>query len=137
MKPTDLSRLAPCGLAALTLLGALAAAPAALAREHRNGADAGGFVVLAPPPSPGPGASQTERRHADERVARALDALLAAERALRHGQQPLPGERRHLVDGHSRLTSAYFERLQALQTAVDKARSELQSAYAVRDALSS
>ncbi|ODV01890.1 MAG: hypothetical protein ABT20_15315 [Rubrivivax sp. SCN 70-15] len=135
MKPTVLSRLGPCVLAALGLLGALAAPPAALAREQRDAGHPGGFVVLAKPQAPG--SSQAARRRADERVARALDALLAAEHALRHGQQPLPGERRHLVDGYSRLTSAYFDRLQALQAAVDKARSRLQSAYAARDALTS
>jgi hypothetical protein len=135
MKPTDLFRLGPRALAALALLGALAVTPAAFAREQRDAGDPGGFVVLAKPQAPGP--SQAARRRADERVARALDALLAAERALRHGQQPLPGERRHLVDGYSRLTSSYFDRLQALQTAVDDARARLQSAYAARDALSS
>ena len=72
---------------------------------------------------------------ADKRVERALAALQRAERTLRTQQAPRPGERQHLVNGHSRLTSAYFERIHALETAVGAARAELQAAYAVRDAL--
>jgi len=73
---------------------------------------------------------------ADARVAAALERLRAAERALRAGQEPLPGERRHLVNGHSRLTRAYFDRIAALEAAVARARAELRAAYSARDALS-
>jgi|WetSurMetagenome_2_1015567.scaffolds.fasta_scaffold17180_4 hypothetical protein len=140
MKRFRRSRLARPGLAALTLLAGLAAACGASARERvdARGSDAArGFTPLVAPTEARGSVARAARRQADERVARALDALLGAERALRHGRQPLPGERRHLVDGYSRLTSAYFERLQALQTAVEHARGALQSAYAARDALTS
>lgn len=83
--------------------------------------------------------AQDERRialeQADARVQRAVEALQQAERALRQGQEPAPGERQGLADGHSRLTSAYFERLAELQGRIDRQRAELQAAYAARDAL--
>lgn len=83
-----------------------------------------------------PGAAQAATlQQADARVAAALVRVQAAERALAQGQQPRPGERRHLVDGHSRLTQAYFERLKSLEAAAARERAALQAAYAARDAL--
>ena len=76
-------------------------------------------------------------RRADASVSKALAALQAAERALRHGQVPQPGERRHLVNGHSRLTQAYFDRISALEAAVTSARDALAAAYTARDNLAS
>lgn len=90
-------------------------------------------VAAAGAPSEAPRRAWEE---ADARVAAALQRLQDAERALRAGQEPLPGERQHLVNGHSRLTHAYFERIAALEAAVAAARAELQAAYAARDALS-
>jgi hypothetical protein len=72
---------------------------------------------------------------ADGRVDRAIDRLQRAERAVRAGQEPLPGERQHLVNGHSRLTRAYFDRISLLENDVTQARAELQAAYAERDAV--
>lgn len=86
----------------------------------------------------GPPAQDARRRaveQADARVQRAIDALQQAERALRQGQEPEPGERQGLANGHSRLTSAYYERLADLQGRIDRQRAELQAAYAARDAL--
>ena len=72
---------------------------------------------------------------ADARVGRAVSGLQRAEQALRGGQSPRPGERQHLVNGHSRLTKAYFDRIAGLEAQVARARAEVQAAYAQRDAL--
>ena len=84
-----------------------------------------------------PAASPVQRplAQADARVGRAVSGLQRAEQALRSGQSPKPGERRHLVNGHSRLTKAYFDRINALEAQAARARVELQSAYAERDGL--
>lgn len=71
----------------------------------------------------------------DAKVAAALTLLQSKERSARDGQRPRAGERLHLVDGHSRLSRAYFDRLALLDTAVVRARDALQAAYAERDAL--
>ncbi|MBE7417447.1 MAG: hypothetical protein HS128_06740 [Ideonella sp.] len=81
------------------------------------------------------GATPSELRDADAKVARAHDALAQAEQAVRAGQEPLPGERQRLVNGHSRLTSAYFDRIAALESAVARARAELRAAQSQRAAL--
>ena len=89
-------------------------------------------------PAPDLPAAPTARRApagAGEGVATALAALQRAEHARRTGQAPLPGERQHLVDGHSRLTNAYFDRIHALETAVSDARAALQRASAARNNL--
>lgn len=83
------------------------------------------------------GDSRAAWQCADARVAAALASVQAAERTAREGQQPRPGERRHLVNGYSRLTRAYFDRVSALVAAAAKARAALQAAYAERDALTS
>jgi hypothetical protein len=82
-------------------------------------------------------ASQQALAAADARIARALTALQQAEALLRNEGTPLAGERRHLANGHSRLTRAYFDRISALESAVASARAELQAAYAQRDGLGS
>ena len=71
----------------------------------------------------------------DLRIDQDLAALQRAERALRTGQVPRAGERQHLVNGHSRLTQAYFTRVSALESGVAQARATLRAAYATRDAL--
>lgn len=82
-----------------------------------------------------PGDNRDAWQRADARVAAALASLQIAERTARAGQEPRPGERLHLVNGHSRLTRAYFDRLSALDGAIAQARAALQTAYAERDAL--
>ena len=72
---------------------------------------------------------------ADARVGRAVSGLQRAEQTLRGGQSPKPGERHHLVNGHSRLTQAYFDRIAGFEAQVARARVEVQLAYAQRDAL--
>ena len=76
-------------------------------------------------------------RRADASVSKALAALQSAERALRRGQVPRPGERQHLVNGYSRLTQPYFDRISALEAAVTTARDALAAAYTARDSLAS
>lgn len=80
-------------------------------------------------------AKATALQHADARLTAALARAQAAERALALGQEPRPGEHRHLVNGHSRLTQAYFERLKSLEVTATRERASLQAAYAARDAL--
>jgi len=67
---------------------------------------------------------ETESPDAD--VALARQHLQAALRAQATGRTPLPGERQHLVNGHSRLRSSYFERQRDLDAAVAEATDELQ-----------
>ncbi|HWS05158.1 MAG TPA: hypothetical protein VN230_05165 [Burkholderiaceae bacterium] len=82
-----------------------------------------------------PGDNRAAWKRADARVAAALARVQAAERAVREGQQPRPGERRHLVNGHSRLARAYFDRIASLDAAAARAREALLAAYAERDTL--
>jgi hypothetical protein len=110
---------------------------------------------LVPPPQPDPElvaaarAAQAERAqhaYAGERV-RALDAadasvtqaeedLVAAGRALEAGAEPLPGERLGTVRGtFTRLSDAYWTRINELHGEVSKATRELEQAYSERNAL--
>jgi hypothetical protein len=73
----------------------------------------------------------------DQAIAQAQANLAAAEAALKEGRTPLPGERRGNVNGTSRLTPAYFDRVAALQQAVAEAREQLDAAYAERRTLPS
>jgi hypothetical protein len=66
--------------------------------------------------APGPGAGSGD-------VALAERALASAERALNLGRDPLPHER--VAGGAGRLSAAYFERVLALERAVDEARVRL------------
>lgn len=72
---------------------------------------------------------------AEARVRKSVADLARAEKNLRDGKQPRPDERQHLVDGHSRLRQAYFDRIDALERAVTRARREVADAGAARDAL--
>ncbi len=82
-------------------------------------------------------ASQIRQRiaSADAGVNRALDSLAQAERALKSGREPLPGERLHNAGGGSRLLASYFERQRQLEEAVQQAREQLTEAYRLRDAI--
>lgn len=55
-------------------------------------------------------------------------ALEQAEAALKAGEEPLPGERTGLVDGHSRLNDHYWARQQDLRDGVTSARKRLEEA---------
>lgn len=89
-------------------------------------------VQSLPPADP----AQKALARADARIGVALANLQRAENNLRAGQKPEPAERhRHRVDGHVRLTRAYFDRISAMEATVGHDRTELQAAYAARDAL--
>lgn len=81
-------------------------------------------------------ASSPPPRSATRGVDDAWRQLQSAEQALRQGRTPTAADRRHLVDGHSRLTPEYFDRVSALEAAVQRARENLQAAVAARDAAS-
>jgi hypothetical protein len=70
---------------------------------------------------------------ADKAVGRAVHTLVSAETAFRQGRAPLAGERVGNADGGSRLRPEYFARQQALELAVERARTGLSDAYRVRD----
>jgi len=61
-------------------------------------------------------------------VAAARQQLQQAEQALQAGFEPLPGERLGLVDGHTRLSPAYWARIEGLRQTVDAARDRLERA---------
>jgi ParB-like chromosome segregation protein Spo0J len=58
----------------------------------------------------------------------ARQALQNAEQALQVGLEPLPGERLGLVNGHSRLSPAYWARVDKLRQDVEAARDRLDRA---------
>ena len=72
---------------------------------------------------------------ADRAVARAVQALSAAEHAARSGRSPQAGERVGNAGGGSRLRSEYFGRQKELEDAVQEARNKLDEAYRKRSAI--
>jgi len=72
---------------------------------------------------------------ADARIAAAAQALKSAEERQQQAIEPLPGERRGIVGGHSRLTPEYFARQRAIAAEVDAARADLDQAYRLRNDL--
>lgn len=71
----------------------------------------------------------------DAKISVALRDLHKAEAALKTGRAPQPGERLGNAGGGSRLTQAYFDRLQALEKKIDQAKLALDNAYQERNAL--
>jgi hypothetical protein len=61
-------------------------------------------------------------------VVQAQQQLDQAQQALQAGFEPLPGERLGIVDGHTRLSDAYWARINGLRRAVDDARDRLDRA---------
>lgn len=76
-----------------------------------------------------------EVKQSDTLIVRRLRELGQAERALKQGRTPLPGERRHNFGGGSRLLASYFERQRQLEANVNEARKKLDEAYAQRNQL--
>jgi len=72
---------------------------------------------------------------ADARVKAANRALARALERQQQAVEPLPGERRGNVNGHTRLTPDYFARQRAATAAVDAARAELDEANRDRNEL--
>lgn len=69
---------------------------------------------------------------ADAEVRAALANLEEARKKLEAGREPLPGERTGLSGGKSRLTDAYFKRIERLERAVKNAEERLDRAYRAR-----
>ena len=61
-------------------------------------------------------------------------ALQVSKRRLELGREPLPGERRGLAGGGSRLTEDYHARIASLEREVADAEARLQKAHAARNA---
>jgi len=61
-------------------------------------------------------------------VTEARQALQNAEAALQAGLEPLPGERLGIVDGHTRLSPAYWARVRGLRLAVEASRDRVDRA---------
>jgi hypothetical protein len=78
---------------------------------------------------------QKQWQAVDDGITRAQKNLQHAEQALRNGRAPLPGERRGMVNGKSRLDGAYFARIKRLEDAVNAARKRLDKAYEARNNL--
>jgi hypothetical protein len=74
-----------------------------------------------------------ERAH--QTVLEATAAYTQAQARQKQGVEPLPGERRGMVGGTSRLTPEYFERQRSLEREVTDARQRLDAAFAERNAL--
>jgi Domain of unknown function (DUF4124) len=70
---------------------------------------------------------------ADARVKTADQALTRALEWQQQAAEPLPGERRGNVGGHSRLTPEYFARQRAAAADVEAARANLDEAYRLRN----
>jgi hypothetical protein len=78
---------------------------------------------------------ESKSTRADIGITQAQGALEKAEQTLQAGRTPLPGERKQNVDGYSRLTQVYFDRLKKLEQQVAHARQLLDKAYGAREAL--
>jgi len=96
--------------------------------------------IATPPPAPAPpkqsAPATTPRQQApdsdDDRVRSAERDLQTAKAALEAGREPQPGERAGSAGGASRLTDAYFQRIQSLETAVASAQKKFDDAVARR-----
>jgi hypothetical protein len=82
--------------------------------------------------SPPPGAADPAAAAMQE-VTAAEAALAVSKRRLELGREPLPGERRGLAGGGSRLTEEYEQRIAGLERDVADAEARLQRAYAARN----
>jgi hypothetical protein len=71
----------------------------------------------------------------DAQIRNSTNDLQAAKRALEGGLTPLPGEIRGTAGRHTVLSSQYWQRVRALEYAVEDARERLDDAYAARNAL--
>jgi len=71
-----------------------------------------------------------ERRSQEARIETAEAELEKAQRILKEGAKPLPGERTGTAGGKSRLNDAYQRRQRANERAVEKARTAVKEARA-------
>jgi hypothetical protein len=91
----------------------------------------------ASPGSAAPGAASAPSAHSIEaamqEVKSAEAAVQVAKRRLELGREPLPGERRGLAGGGSRLTEEYQSRVAGLEREVADAQERLKRAYDARN----
>ena len=80
-------------------------------------------------------ALEAKWQQADQEIVETHKTVANAEDALQKGRTPLAYEWIGNVSGGSRLKEAYFQRLQHLETRVEKAKERLDRAYAARNAL--
>ena len=109
-------------------------APGAAKVEQTKVAPATKGVI---PPTPGETralkqleADRARRDAVDSRTRAAEKALADAEAARAGGKEPREGERIGTASGASRLNDAYWERQKALESAVEKARRDLEAVRA-------
>jgi hypothetical protein len=103
---------------------------------------AGSSATAASRPAPSPSRSASSVSTAPtaaldavtQEVAAAETAVQVAKRRLDLGREPLPGERRGLAGGGSRLTEEYEVRIAGLEREVADAEARLQRAHATRNA---
>ena len=86
-------------------------------------------------PLAGVNAREKAWQRVEKEIVDAYQALGRAEEARTAGQTPRPGERLGKVGGGSRLTEAYFARLEGLEADVQKAKARLDRAYEERNQL--
>ncbi|MGA7594348.1 MAG: DUF4124 domain-containing protein [Gallionella sp.] len=72
---------------------------------------------------------------ADRKINDAIGVLQHAEAELQSGSEPTGTDRIGKVGGGTRLRQSYFQRVEKLQRAVDKAKRELEQAYRQRNNL--
>lgn len=78
---------------------------------------------------------ESKWKQVDREITAAETALQKADAALQNGRIPLPGERRGMVDGYSRFTQHYFDRIAKLEAAATVAKQRLDNAYQARNEL--
>jgi len=71
----------------------------------------------------------------DDQIRTSTNDLQAAKRALEAGLTPLPGEIQGTAGRHTVLAPQYWQRVRALEYAIEDARERLDDAYAARNAL--
>lgn len=71
----------------------------------------------------------------DAEIRNSTNDLQDAKRALESGLTPLPGEIKGTAGRHTVLSAQYWQRVRALEYAVEDARERLDDAYAARNAL--
>ena len=81
------------------------------------------------------GEAEDKWARVDREIRYAQAQLQRAEGILEKGRTPRPGERLGIVGGGSRLTEAYFGRVDKLELAVEQAKHRLDRAYDARNEL--
>lgn len=107
--------------------------PGAIKSEPTNVPKSSGVTPVAPTQEqPGAEARRQERQSAAKaahaELQAAEQALASAQAARQAGREPLEGERQGTAGGGNRLSDTYFQRQQALETAVEQAQQRVEAA---------